>query len=458
MAHHAQATKCSARMDLAALKQAHADSTAMAALTVDQVRQVRLRYEAFFGQTRGALNGQWAWEDTTAAYLLLDSLALKEEASGLARFLFEDFSHYFTARKPVEQFCMLIVDEFSALASGSGMAERVEQARGFNTSLVLAPQVVAGMGDEQQADRILGSVETVICHRVNTPERIIGLAGTRQRPEYSTRYGAEGSSGEGSARSQHQFKIDPNQVRGLAPGLVFVISQGKAMKAKIFQAPNLRAELPTPAEPPAPTAPPVPAVPVKAVIVGKGAGLAFLSPHNLKSRRTQQMRNQKILPLHSTLMYLGTFALEVPVILTRVMLALFTAAIALAITGHDVHHANTWAQLAFLPSACSLLALITPIGTGWWWKQSIGGRQPSEREQYAYQQAIQLLQDSTSEPLLEPKAGLCSTRRRWTPRSAATRSCSPRPPRKRPPPSSTSRMSSGTSQAPTASSQQPSTG
>ncbi len=214
-------------MDLAALMQAHADSTAMAALTVDQVRQVRLRYEAFFGQTRGALNGQWAWEDTTAAYLLLDSLALRRRRAGLARFLFEDFSHYFTARKPVEQFCMLIVDEFSALASGSGMAERVEQARGFNTSLVSAPQVVAGMGDEQQAERILGSVETVICHRVNTPERIIGLAGTRQRPEYSTRYGADGASGEGSARSQHQFKIDPNQVRGLAPGVVFVISQGR---------------------------------------------------------------------------------------------------------------------------------------------------------------------------------------------------------------------------------------
>ena len=98
------------------------------------------------------------------------------------------------------------------------MAARIEQARGFNTSLVLAPQVVAGMGDEQEAARILGSVETVICHRVNTPEEIIALAGTRKTMEYSTHYATEGATGDGSARIQHQFKIDPNKVRALPPG------------------------------------------------------------------------------------------------------------------------------------------------------------------------------------------------------------------------------------------------
>ena len=87
---------------------------------------MRLRYEAFFGQTRGALDGDWAWEDTGAAYLLLDSLALREETAGLARMLFEDFAHYFTARKPRDQFALLIVDEFSSLAQGGrdGRADR----------------------------------------------------------------------------------------------------------------------------------------------------------------------------------------------------------------------------------------------------------------------------------------------------------------------------------------------
>ena len=156
----------------------------------------------------------------------MDTLTLREEADGLARFLFEDFAHYFTTRKPHEQFCVLIVDEFSALASGTSMAGRVEQARGFHTSLILAPQVVAGMGDEQQAERILGSVETVVCHRVNTPERIAALAGTRERPEYSMHYDEEGANGEGSVRIQHQFKVEPNTVRSLEPGEAYLISRG----------------------------------------------------------------------------------------------------------------------------------------------------------------------------------------------------------------------------------------
>ncbi len=233
-----------ARMDLPSLQAAHGDSSALAALSKDQVRQVRLRYQAFFGQTRGALDGKWAWEDTNAAYLLLDTLTLREEANGLARFLFEDFAHYFTKRKPHERFCVLIVDEFSALASGSSMAGRVEQARGFHTSLILAPQVVAGMGDEQQAERILGSVETVVCHRVNTPERIAALAGTRERPEYSMHYDEEGANGEGSVRIQHQFKVEPNTVRSLEPGEAYLISRGRAMRAQILTAPNLTSPLP----------------------------------------------------------------------------------------------------------------------------------------------------------------------------------------------------------------------
>ncbi len=245
------------RMDHEMLAHTHPASTAIAALTAQQVRQVRLRYEAFFGETRGALDGGWAWEDTNAAYLLLDSLALREETAGLARFLFEDFAHYFTSRKPRREFCVLIVDEFSALATGGGMAGRVEQARGFNTSLILAPQVVAGMGDETEAARILGSIETVVCHRVNTPEEIIALAGTRRVMEYSTQISPEGPTGEGSARLQHQYKIDPNQVRGLAPGEAFLVSRGRAMKAQILTAPALTAPLPaspagagTPSEPP----------------------------------------------------------------------------------------------------------------------------------------------------------------------------------------------------------------
>jgi hypothetical protein len=241
-----------ARMDHALLTIAHPGSSAVAALTAAQVGQVRLRYEAFFGQVRGQLDGDWAWEDTNAGYVLLDSLTLAEEVGGLARFLFEDFAHYFSTRKPKDQFCVLIVDEFSSLAQSADMAARVEKARGFNTSLVLAPQVVEGMGGETETARILGSVETVIAHRVNTPDEIVALAGTRKVPELTTRLAEDGLTRERTVRMEQQLTIDPNKVRSLDPGMAYLISHGRAMKIQIPRAPAVRAPLPEPASQGAP--------------------------------------------------------------------------------------------------------------------------------------------------------------------------------------------------------------
>jgi hypothetical protein len=236
-----------ARMDHALLTAAHPSCSALAALTPGQVAQVRLRYEAFFGQVRGQLDGDWAWEDTTAGYVLLDSLTLSEEVGGLARFLFEDFMHYIATRKDRHQFCELIVDEFSSLAESASMAAHVEKARGFNAGLVLAPQVVEGMGGETETARILGSVETVIAHRVNTPDQIVALAGTRQIPKLSTRIAEDGVTRDRSFHSEHELKIDPNHVRSLRAGAAYLISHGKAMKIQVLQAPAIRSPLPKPA-------------------------------------------------------------------------------------------------------------------------------------------------------------------------------------------------------------------
>jgi conjugal transfer pilus assembly protein TraD len=261
-----------ARMDLEALKRAHGEIQALTALTSQQVSQVSLRYEAFFGQTRGALDGGaldgtlgertpdeaggWAWEETKAAYLLLDSLALHEETACLARFLLEDFAHYFTTRKPAGEWALLVVDEFSAVAGAGSMARCVEQARGFDTALVLAPQVVAGMGGRVEGERILGSVETVVCHRVNTPEEIVALAGTKPMPHYSARLTRGRATGEGSMQQRDRYKVDPNKVRSLPAGEAYVISRGRAMKAQILRAPQLKSSLPEPKAAAAPSGTP----------------------------------------------------------------------------------------------------------------------------------------------------------------------------------------------------------
>ncbi len=225
------------RLDYELLLNAHGPSSAVLSLPRDKVSQVRLRYEAFFGQLGCALDGDWSWDDADAAYLLLDSVALGEDAAGTACLLFADFAHYFTQRKDRERRCVLFVDEFSAIAASSDVAMKVEQARSFNTSMVLVPQTPSGMGPRIQRDRILASVETVIVHAVNEPEEIAAMAGNRQKISLSHRYEEGVHSREGFARQEERPKVDPDQIRSLPTGTAWVIRRGRAAKVAIEPAP-----------------------------------------------------------------------------------------------------------------------------------------------------------------------------------------------------------------------------
>lgn len=89
-------------------------------------------------------------------------------------------------------------------------------------------------------------METVIAHRVNTPDEIVALAGTRKVPELTTRLAEDGLTRERSVRMEHQLAIDPNKIRNLDPGMAYLISHGRAMKIQIPRAPNLRVPLPEP--------------------------------------------------------------------------------------------------------------------------------------------------------------------------------------------------------------------
>jgi hypothetical protein len=226
------------RIDYEVLLNAHGPSSAVLSLPKDKVSQVRLRYEAFFGQLGCALDGEWAWEDAEAGYLLLDSVALGEDCNGAASLLFADFAHYFTQRKPLDRFATMVADEFAAIASSSDIAIKVEQARGFNTGLILVPQTPSGMGPLTQRDRILGSVETVIVHALNEPEEVAALAGTKRVIELTHRYGEGVLEGEGFARQAERPTIEPDEIRALNRGSAWVIRRGRATKVAIQRAPH----------------------------------------------------------------------------------------------------------------------------------------------------------------------------------------------------------------------------
>ena len=237
------------RLDYEKLLNAHGPTSAVLSLPRDKVGQVRLRYQAFFGQLGAALDGNWSFEDADAAYFLLDSVALGEDTAGAACLLFADFAHYFTMRKERERRCLLFADEFSAIASSSDVAMKVEQARGFNTAMVLVPQTPSGMGPRTQRDRILGSVETVIVHALNEPGALTELGGMKRVIELTHRYEDGVYARQGHARQEQRLKVDPDDIRGLASGQAWVIRRGRAAKVAIERAPSgLSASLP-PAEP-----------------------------------------------------------------------------------------------------------------------------------------------------------------------------------------------------------------
>lgn len=209
------------------------------ALQPEHLDGIRARYAAFFTTVAGALDGEAGFDEIDTAYFLLDGLRLKYEAAYLARFLVEDFTQWAAGRKPRSRRVLLIVDEFSAIAeAGQGLVDVVERTRGFGVATILCPQLAEGMGSPQAAARIIGSVQTILLHATPMPEQFVSVAGTR-RINFTTRQ-LEGDAytGLGSTRVEHEFAVDPNDVRRLRVGQCFAIGSGQAMKLQIAPAPS----------------------------------------------------------------------------------------------------------------------------------------------------------------------------------------------------------------------------
>jgi hypothetical protein len=194
------------------------------------------RYRAFAAAAAGGLDGDWAFEDVRASYVLLDGVALGDDAPRLARFFVEDFSHYAAARKPPGRRALLLIDEFSALRLDNAAAI-LERLRSFGAGVVVASQSVEGLHDDpREADRLLNAASCLITHRLADPEQLVLRAGTVRRAERSHQLEVGGPTGAGSLRLQESFRLDPNELRCLAPGQAAVVSAGRVAHVAVAQA------------------------------------------------------------------------------------------------------------------------------------------------------------------------------------------------------------------------------
>jgi hypothetical protein len=212
----------------------------VARIGVEHIDACRQRYRSFFDATAGQLDGDWIWEDAECAYVLLNELIYADETTKLARFLIEDFKQYLAsaARKRPGQQVLLIVDEFSAIADGERMARMVEVVRSFDASVVLAPQCIEGMGGPEATARIMNAAHTVLLHAVPDPEPVIKAAGTKMATEISLQHERGLSTDIGSTRQQHQYRVDPNEVRRLPEGMCVVIGNGDGETVQIAAPPS----------------------------------------------------------------------------------------------------------------------------------------------------------------------------------------------------------------------------
>jgi hypothetical protein len=228
-----------ARLDSEALSSAHGPSALQkCSLTPEKVREVRMRYKAFFDQIGLGVDGEWSWEDTDAAYFMVDSIAMAEQADGLTCLLFSDFGDFFTKRKGSDRLCVLFVDEFASIARNTDMARVLEQARSFGVGLVFIPQTFAGLDDRAQEKRILGSVGMVVMHAHPEPEDLASLAGSRKVLEVSHRYEEGVYSEVFSAQLQDRAKVEADWVRELPIGTAWLVHRGRAAKVAIERAPE----------------------------------------------------------------------------------------------------------------------------------------------------------------------------------------------------------------------------
>lgn len=106
--------------------------------------------------------------------------------------------------------------------------------------------------------------------------------------------------------------------------------------------------------------------------------------------------------LSSLCMFTLALLSELPVLFVRVVTLTLAVAIFDSIEGRS-SNGPEWLWVGSLPTLWAIFALVTPLGSGWWWKQRSGGRSPSARERLAYDDAIDLLQSNSDTQLSLPR-------------------------------------------------------
>ncbi len=169
-------------------------------------------------------------ETAKHAVFSIRTQSVGDTAGRLVRFLIEDFKDYLGKRQTRP--AVFIIDEFQAFGADN-INGLLSLARSAELGVILATQDTAGLGDEKIKRLIMANTRTKFLMATDFPEDIASLAGTIYALEASVQHSQGDPTGMGSARLQHQFKIDMNEVAKLQAGEGFLIRQRHAAKVKV---------------------------------------------------------------------------------------------------------------------------------------------------------------------------------------------------------------------------------
>jgi len=175
-------------------------------------------------------DGGFALEETPCAIFSLRVQSVGDTAQRFLDFLVEDLKDFIGKRQTSP--AVLIIDEFGQF-SNKNITALLSLARSAKLAIILATQDVASLKDEQTKKLVLANTRTKILMATEFPEELAELAGTILRLENSIQFQEGEVTGKGSARIQHQFAVDPNEVAKLKPGEAFIIRQRHHAKIKV---------------------------------------------------------------------------------------------------------------------------------------------------------------------------------------------------------------------------------
>ncbi len=172
----------------------------------------------------------FALEETQCAIFSLRVQSVGDTSKRFLDFLVEDLKDFIGKRQ--QHPAVLIIDEFGQF-SNKNITALLSLARSSQLGVILATQDVASLKDETTKKLVLANTRTKLLMATDFPEDVATLAGTFYQIEASIQQQDGGMTGLGSARIQHAFKVDMNEVAQLQPGEAFLIRQRHATKLKM---------------------------------------------------------------------------------------------------------------------------------------------------------------------------------------------------------------------------------